>query len=90
MNRYRIYTENKNFDDVVDQTNKIFPDGATIYNAIDVWNGTREKSLVVETLSAHDEMEKVRTFTIWLKKHNDQRYVLATCDVVEIVVKPTV
>ncbi len=78
MNRYRIYTENKNYRSVMDKAKECF-EGFTVFTGTGVWHGTEEKCLVIEVLSDGD----VDGFVYWLKKHNGQDCIAVTCEQVQ-------
>ena len=74
MKLYRVCTENKNYNDILDYLDEHFPDGYTIINANGAWQGIREKSLIVEVMSEHNNA--IESLAYWLRKHNKQQAVL--------------
>jgi len=81
MKLYRVYTENKNYPDILDYLDKQFPDGYTVLHADGAWQGQREKSLVVEIIDDRYDTdtyyhEEIECFVYWLKKHNGQQAVM--------------
>jgi len=73
MKIYRVYTENKNYENILQYLNANF-DGYTIFNTLGIWHGIREKSLCIEIADA--TIESVEKFAYFLKKHNKQESVL--------------
>lgn len=72
---YRIFTENKNVHNIIHflKKEKI---NATIYHAIGIWQGTEEKSLVIE-LSAESSKPWVADYVArHIKAFNNQEVVL--------------
>lgn len=74
MKLYRVCTENKNYPDILDYLDEHFPDGYTVIHANGVWQGKREKSLIIEIFGGlGTDIEKL---AYWLRKHNQQNAVL--------------
>lgn len=77
---WRIYTENKNKDRVVDLVKKYFS-GFTVFEATGVWQSMGEKSLVLEIIH-HDPLWKdFESLCQEIKELNNQKSVLLTCQV---------
>jgi len=81
MKLYRVCTENKNYNDILDYLDKHFPDGYTVIHANGAWQGQREKSLVIEIcyrdrFSEHNIPPDIESFAYWLKNHNKQQAVM--------------
>ncbi|KKN69808.1 hypothetical protein LCGC14_0437540 [marine sediment metagenome] len=77
MKLYRIFTENKNYENITDRLDIHFPDGYTIINANGAWQGVREKSLIIEIVSDAPSIESdIGRLAYWFKKHNEQDAVL--------------
>ena len=77
MKLYRIFTENKNYQNIADKLDIQFPDGYTIINANRAWQGQREKYLIIEIISDSPSIESdVGKLAYWFKKFNEQDAVL--------------
>lgn len=76
MKLYRVCTENKNYNDILDYLDQHFPDGYTVLHANGAWQGKREKSLVIEITSAVVTTSEIEHLAYWLKKHNNQQAIL--------------
>jgi len=76
MKLYRVCTENKNYNDVLDYLDQHFPDGYTVLHANGAWQGNREKSLVIEIVRKEQNSIIIEHLAYWLRKHNDQQAVL--------------
>jgi hypothetical protein len=83
MKLYRIYTEDKNRADIEELAGNFLP-SCTIYQAIGLWQGSKEHSLIIEYIDtlemARPEMakENVHSLAVIIKKHNKQQAVLVT------------
>lgn len=83
MKLHRIFTENKNYAAILDRLDKQFPDGYTIMQSNGAWQGKREKSLIIEIVSAVPSIESdIDKLCYWLKKVNEQDAVMV--QVIEI------
>lgn len=82
MKLYRVCTENKNYNDILDYLDKHFPDGYTVIHANGAWQGKREKSLVIEIVIRHGCQDEIGHLAYWLQKHNKQQAILV--QVIEI------
>jgi len=81
MKLYRVCTENKNYNDILDYLDEHFPDGYTIINANGAWQGIREKSLIIEIVDV--DIMDVDHLCYWLKKNNKQQAIMVqTLDIV--------
>lgn len=77
MKLYRVCTENKNYENIVNYLDQHFPDGYTIINANGAWQGQREKSLIIEIVSNKPYAESsIGKLCYWLKKYNEQDAVM--------------
>ena len=77
MKLYRICTENKNYNYIVEQLDKYFPDGYTIINTNGAWQGQHEKSLVIEIVSDTSQTKlDIKKLAYLLKKMNNQQAVM--------------
>lgn len=75
----RIYTEDKNSEQVVDLCNKYFS-MYSMYRGMGVWKGTREPSLIIEVVDENEVkagglMQKLAKD---IKRVNEQEAVLIT------------
>jgi len=77
---YRIYTENKNIKRIKYILNTRF-DSYTIYNAVGIWKGKDEKTLVIEIIGS--DMLEVYSVAESVRKINKQDAVLVTKSFVE-------
>jgi len=81
MKLYRIFTENKNYTDIIAQLQLRKLD-ATIFQTNGLWQGRAEKSLCIETTEPiehntyYNYETELQGFIFWLKKHNKQDKVL--------------
>jgi len=73
---YRIYTENTG-GNVSALTERYFK-GATISNAIGVWQGVREDALIVEIIGSETDLQSVIHLAGDIKHVNNQQAVLVT------------
>jgi hypothetical protein len=81
MLRYRIYTENTNYEATVELARKLLKD-FTLFHADGFWHGKREKSLVFEVLT--DDEHMAEDFAYRVKKLNSQECVLITSEEVSV------
>jgi len=72
---YRILTENKNRGRIEAFVCATF-DGATIFEAVGIWEGTREKSLVIEIDGQKEDRNRVLGLARVIKDYNEQQAVL--------------
>jgi len=72
---YRIFTEDINRKQVEGIVGSKYI-GYTLLNATGVWNGQKEKSLIVEIITEKPEPKKVRWIAEKIKSHNNQEAVL--------------
>ena len=83
--RYRIYTENVNYKDVVElATQKLQSGSFTTYTAKGHWKGQSENSLIIEYVGPDAAMQDVRGLAFAIKKLNKQEAVMITTDSVEV------
>jgi len=76
MNKlYRIFTEHKNSDKIVEIVNKYF-EGYTLLNGIGYWQGVPEQSLVIEIIGTEKDAARVELVAYEIKKANVQEAVL--------------
>jgi len=77
MKLYRVCTENKNHNEILNYLDKHFPDGYTIIHANGTWQGIQEKSLVIEIMGDENTVgERIDQFAYWLKKQNNQQAIM--------------
>lgn len=74
MKLYRVCTENKNYNAILNYLDEQFLNGYTIINANGAWQGKREKSLIIEVVQKADT--NIQHLVYWLKKYNEQEVVL--------------
>ena len=97
MKLYRVCTENKNYQNIVDRLDIDFPDGYTIINANGAWQGQREKSLIIEIVCQYSALPdpdiclslpaNIGHFAYWLKKSSNQQAVMVqTLDITERII----
>lgn len=82
MKLYRIYTENKNYDEVMEIASKSFK-GFTVMKAEGYWRGIPEHGLVIEILADESEADNVTVVAYNIKKFNAQESVLVTESTIE-------
>ena len=76
MNTYRLYTENKNANEVIEHVAHTF-ESFTYFTGIGYWKIQREDALVIEFVGAELELDpKVDALAEWIKAHNKQQAVL--------------
>lgn len=63
---YRIYTENKNLDDIVRSASLRFPQGFTLFKGLGVWQGKVENSVCLEIV----ETDRNKVFDTELVVHS--------------------
>lgn len=76
---YRVFTENKNRNRVIEPTVKKYFDAFTIVNATGYWNGTTEASVVIEIVVIEPSLavqHNVELMAHELKRLNKQETVL--------------
>ncbi len=71
---YRIYTQNKGRAGIERIVGRAFP-GFSIFPATGYWQGTRERSLVIEILGAAKDGPRVRRVAQDIKTANNQEAV---------------
>ncbi len=84
QNRYRIYTEDKNVDGLLDLFNQYF-DGFTVYRGSGYWHGEHELCLVFEIIAnviRNDDIEKICE---QINKMNSQDCCLVTIEQVQTI-----
>ncbi len=72
---YRIHTEDKNKQDVLDMVAEVF-DGFTVIEATGYWKGKREKSLIIEIDTPADRARDVLGLAARIRDYNAQEAVL--------------
>lgn len=73
---YRIFTEDKNRNEVEDIISKYFP-GFTIISATGYYEGQKENSLIIElAISAMGDINKVYRIARLIKENNNQEVVM--------------
>ena len=83
MYLYRVYTENKQYEDVVKLADSYFP-SFTVYKAEGTFQGQREHALIIEIIDASASIiEMVNGFAWDLKKLTNQDTVLVTYQEIE-------
>lgn len=86
MTRYRIYTEHKNYDEIVKLVSNHL-EGATLYPLNKgLWKGTVEDSLIIEYLGDGTEktVKDVYRLAKDIKTYNNQETVLVTRELVDV------
>ena len=79
---FRIYTENKNLDRVIQLASNRFP-GFTLFKATGVWNGVAENSVVIEIVNTGERSDRsveliVHALAEDIRVLNEQDAVLVT------------
>ncbi len=74
---YRIYTEDKNRESIEALVNQYFS-GFTIIETTGYWEGTKEKSLIIEIITADHNGSTVRVLAEAIRSKNKQQSVLVT------------
>lgn len=74
MKLFKLYTENKNYDEVVKLARMYFPDGFTITKAEGFYDDKHEHSLVIDVVTDRDH--HVYDLAWDVMKMNDQKTVL--------------
>jgi hypothetical protein len=71
---YRIFTENIDKQHIIDLCGNDFPKGFTIIEADGYYEGTQERSVIVEILANQDEKikKKINALALKIKKLNNQ------------------
>lgn len=88
MKLYRVCTENKNYENIVEYLDQCFPDGYTTINANGAWQGQHEKSLIIEIVSGAPSIESdIGKLCYWLKKFNEQDAVMLQVIEIECYLK---
>ena len=77
MNTYRLYTENKNANEVIEHVSHTF-ESFTYFTGIGYWKRQREDALVIEFIGELELDPKVDALAKWIKAHNNQQAVLVT------------
>ena len=77
MIRYRIYTENVNYEETLILAKSHLGDAFTVFHAVGFYDGKEEKSLVFEVLLATESDEPMH-FAYYVKKQNKQESVFVT------------
>lgn len=83
MKLYRIYTENKNRSWIEKQASRLFS-GFSVVNAIGYWEGSKEKSLIIEIIAGNTKGNKNKLAVLkdLIKRYNQQESVLLTeCEI---------
>ncbi len=85
---FRVYTEDINRKLLLKEANKRFPSGYTLFEAQGHWNGTSEKSVIIEIIETWDAEPAVKRFIADIKRISKQDTVYVTSvklDNVELV-----
>jgi len=77
MKTYRIYTEDKNKDKVIELVSKSF-DSFTVMNGLGYWKGIPEKALIIDIVDKRYSLSQVNNLCVEIKKLNKQQAVLLT------------
>ena len=72
---YRLFTENKNYEQVKNLIREIFV-SATIIKAEGLWQGESEHSLIIEVLADDKCEQQIRQLCYNIKKLNQQDKIL--------------
>ncbi|KKK51353.1 hypothetical protein LCGC14_3115790 [marine sediment metagenome] len=72
---YRIITENKNYDHIVEIV-KVYFTGFTIIKAQGYWKNTAEHSLIIEIVTDKANRNQIDHIAYNIKKRNEQQAVL--------------
>jgi len=79
MKLYRLYTEDKNREEIEQAANVLFH-AYTLSTAIGVWRGTKENSLCLEVFAQANELQtawyKMKVLAAQIKTLNEQECVL--------------
>ena len=75
MKLYRIYTENKNLEQIKEIVSKYFA-GYTIYRASGFWEKVEEQSIIIEILT--NDQSLILAVAKEIKSYNKQQVVLVT------------
>ena len=78
MYRYRVYTENVNYDETLALAKSTLPESFTVFHAQGFYQGAPEKTLVFEVIA--DDTHAVTAFAYRVKKQNNQDCVLVTAE----------
>lgn len=81
MIRYRVYTENVNYDGTMMLAREMLPESFTVFKAEGFYKGQGEKSLVFEVVDT--DGQQVRDFAYRVKKANRQECVLVTAETID-------
>lgn len=73
---FRIYTENKNYKNVILPLLNAAFDGFSVYRGEGYWHGQKEPSLLIEIYTANREL--ISALAGAIKRHNHQEAVLIT------------
>lgn len=73
---YRIFTENKNYNDIIAQLMLRGIDYSIIYECNGIWEGKAENSVCIEIVPFGIIRERINQFIEWIKEHNNQDKVL--------------
>lgn len=72
---YRLFTENKNYQDIRVYLDEYFPNGYTLNAVWGFWHGHREKSLIIE-IDIPKNDSKIEHLCYAIKKLNQQDKIL--------------
>lgn len=72
---YRLFTENKNYDQIKKLVNQYFP-GFTVIKVDGVWHGVAEHSLIIEIDDDNITYTDIKGLCYNLKKLNQQDKIL--------------
>jgi len=85
MKLYRIYTENINIDKIKSILNNHF-ENYTLIDSLGVWQGTEEKSLIIEVILREltSNKEKISLVANEIKAINNQQAVLIISQTIDV------
>ena len=76
---WRIYTERKNVEDIIEYAQHLFPtNGLTFLNGVGLWQGSQEESLVIEYIGISDDETRITNLATSIRVYNKQESVLVT------------
>ena len=74
---YRIYTEDKNLDGIINLLTKVY-DGYTIIHSQGYWKGLPEESIIIEIITYAVDLPTIQGIANQIKQLNSQESVLVT------------
>lgn len=85
MIRYRIYTEHKNYEELVKLVQSRLTSATIFPGLTGIWEGTSESALVIEYIGGATEKDVKQVYGLAraIKEYNSQEEVLVTKELVE-------